>query len=50
MNFRQMTDEQIGLILLGLRSIYVHDSRETLAKMVADCEGALASRGKALAA
>jgi hypothetical protein len=50
MNFRQMTDEQIALILMGLRSIYVHDSEETRLKLMKACETALSSRGKSLAA
>jgi len=49
MNFRQMTDEQIGLILMGLRTIYVQESEEARAKLIEACEGALASRGKSLA-
>jgi hypothetical protein len=50
MNFRQMTDEQLALILTGLRAIYVHDSEGVRAKLIADCEAALAARGKSLAA
>lgn len=49
MNFRQMTDEQIGLILLGLRTVYVHDSEATRQKLITDCTEALAARGKRLA-
>ena len=48
MNFRQMTDEQIGLILHGLRAIYVHDSEESRIKLIASCEAALSARGKSL--
>lgn len=48
MNFRQMTDEQLGLIILGLRAIYVHDSEASRVKMLEAAEGALALRGKAI--
>ena len=50
MNFRQMTNEQIGLILMGLRAIYVADSAKTLAKLIEGCEAELAARGARLAA
>jgi hypothetical protein len=50
MNFRQMTDEQIALILMGLRAIYVHESEPARADLIAKCEAALSSRGKSLAA
>lgn len=48
MNFRQMSKEQIALILMGLRTIYVHDQEALRLKLIADCEGELAARGVAL--
>lgn len=49
MSVNQMTDEQISLILMGLRSIYVHESEQARAKLIKKCEDALAARGLALA-
>lgn len=49
MNFRQMTNDQIALILLGLRTIYVEDQEPLRQKLIESCEGALASRGVSLA-
>lgn len=49
MNFRQMKTEDIALILMGLRTIYVADQEEGRAKLILACEGALAARGVALA-
>lgn len=50
MHFRQMKTEQIALILMGLRTIYVADNEADRQKLIADCEGALAARGVSLAA
>jgi hypothetical protein len=49
MNFRQMKTEEIALILMGLRSIYVESQEEARAKLIEGCENALSSRGVALA-
>lgn len=50
MNFRQMTDEQIAIILMGLRTVYVHESEDCRIDLIDKCEAALAARGKSLAA
>lgn len=48
MNFRQMTDIQIALILHGLKAIYVEENENERQKLIEACETALASRGKSL--
>lgn len=50
MNFRQMKDDEIGLILHGLRSVYVQDIEPVRERLIAACESALAGRGKSLPA
>ena len=50
MNFRQMTDEQIAIILHGLRAVYVEESEDCRNNLIEKCEAALATRGKSLAA
>jgi len=50
MNFRQMSDDQIALILMGLRAIYVEDQKVLRQKMEDACVAELAARGKRLAA
>lgn len=49
MNFRQMKNEEIALVLMGLRAIYVHDQEKMRVKLIAAFEGELAARGLALA-
>lgn len=49
MHFRQMKTEEIALILMGLRTIYVADQEAAREKLIAACEGALSARGVALA-
>lgn len=50
MNVRQMSDTQLGLILMGLRAIYVADSEPTRLAMIVRIEGELSARGLKLAA
>ena len=48
MNMRQMKTNEIGLLLLGLRTIYVHDQEEARQKLMKAMEGELAARGVSL--
>lgn len=49
MNFRQTSDVKIGLLLHGLRAIYVEENEKERQELIEQCETALASRGKKLA-
>jgi hypothetical protein len=50
MNFRQSSNEEVALLLQGLRAIWVADSAVAHAKLVRQLEGELALRGLRLAA
>lgn len=49
MNTRQLKINEVGLLLLGLDTIYVADLEETRLKLIKQLEGELASRGARLA-
>ena len=47
MHTRQLKNEEIALLLEGLRSIYVEEHEEARQKLIESLEGALAARGLA---